>query len=69
MCKALEVAADKGASAVFSVRPLEKYDFCFRSKRDFRDLLALRYGKHVVGLQPMFVLAASLILCPTLRCV
>ena len=49
--KALQVASDKGASAVFSVRPLERYGFCFRSKRDFRDLLALRYGKTPVGLQ------------------
>ena len=51
MWKALQVSSDKGASAVFSVRPLERYNLCFRSKRDFRDLLALRYGKNVVGLQ------------------
>ena len=41
--RALEVASEKGASAVFSARPVEEYGFAFRSKRDFRDLLELRY--------------------------
>ena len=41
--RAFEVASEKGASAVFSARPVEEYGFAFRSKRDFRDLLELRY--------------------------
>ena len=48
--KALEVASEKGASGVFTVRPLARHGFCFPSKRDFRDLLALRYAKQVPGL-------------------
>jgi hypothetical protein len=48
--RALVVAEDKGASAIFSARPLEEYGFSFRSKRDYRDLLRLRYGIEVNGL-------------------
>ena len=48
--KALDVASEKGASAVFSTRPVEEFGFSFRSKRDFRDLLALRYSKSVSSL-------------------
>jgi hypothetical protein len=48
--KALQVASEKGASAVFAVKPNEEFGFVFASKRDFRDLVALRYGKPVRGL-------------------
>ena len=41
--RALEVASKKGASEVFTARPVEEHGFAFRSKRDFRDLLELRY--------------------------
>jgi hypothetical protein len=48
--RAVDAASEKGASAVFSTRPLEQYGFCFKAKRDFRDLIALRYGRSVRGL-------------------
>jgi hypothetical protein len=48
--KALQVASEKGASGVFAVKPNEDYGFAFKSKRDFRDLLAMRYGKPVRNL-------------------
>ena len=48
--KALQVASEKGASGVFAVKPNEAYGFEFGSKRDFRDLLAMRYGKPVRNL-------------------
>jgi len=51
LSRALDVASEKGASAVFSARPVEEFGFCFRSKRDFRDLLDLRYAKPVRCLQ------------------
>jgi hypothetical protein len=51
--KCIEVASEKGASGVFAVRPLEEFGFSFRAKRDFRDLLRLRYGMEVDGLPPV----------------
>jgi hypothetical protein len=45
--KALQVASEKGASGVFAVKTNEEFGFAFKSKRDFRDLLAMRYGKPV----------------------
>jgi hypothetical protein len=45
-----EIASEKGASAVFSVVPIEDYNFAIRSKRDWRDLVLMRYDKHVPNL-------------------
>jgi hypothetical protein len=45
--KAIQVASEKGASGVFAVKPNEEFGFVVKSKRDFRDLLAMRYGKPV----------------------
>ena len=36
--------------ALFTTLPYEKYNFCLKSKRDFRDLICLRYRKHIQGL-------------------
>jgi hypothetical protein len=49
LCTALKVACEKGASVVFSVRPSEEHGFSFKAKRDYRDLLAMRYAKGVKG--------------------
>ena len=51
----LAFACEKGASNVFSVIPLEKYGFAIKSKRDFRDLICLRYRKPVKGLPTLCV--------------
>ena len=48
--RAVEMAREKGASCVFSVRPSEEFGFVFKSKRDFRDLLGMRYAR-LVSLQ------------------
>jgi len=48
--RAVELAQRKGASAIFTTLPLEKYGFTFASKRDFRDILCMRYRKHIPGL-------------------
>lgn len=45
--RVLEVARIKGSSYVFTSRPIGKYGFAFKSKRDFRDLLAMRYNKPI----------------------
>ena len=37
--RAIDLASEKGASAALSVIPLEKFGFCFKSKRDFHDFL------------------------------
>ena len=39
-----------GSSALLTTLPYEKYNFCFKSKRDFRDLICMRYRKHIQGL-------------------
>lgn len=49
-CRAIEVAQSKGASHVFSSTPLGKYGFAFKAKRDFRDLLLMRYNKPIPNL-------------------
>ena len=41
--KAMDVAQEKGGSCIITTLPLEKYDLAFKSKRDFRDLLRMRY--------------------------
>ena len=48
--RALHLARVKGASAVFTTRPLEKYGFAFAAKKDYRDLLRMRYYMQIPGL-------------------
>ncbi len=45
--RAVELAQLKGASHVFTARPIIRYGFAFKSKRDFRDLLSMRYDKPI----------------------
>ena len=42
--RAITLALEKGASTIFTTPPRAKYRFSFRSKRDFRDLVRMRYG-------------------------
>jgi hypothetical protein len=55
----IEFAAEKGASNIFSTLPFEKYGFAFKAKRDFRDLLCLRYHRPVRGLPSLCVCGAN----------
>ena len=48
--RAIDLAREKGASAVFSCLPLERYGFAFKSKRDYVDLLRMRYRMRLRGL-------------------
>ena len=41
--RAMALAQEKGASAVISARPLERYGFAFKCKRDYTDLMRMRY--------------------------
>lgn len=41
--RAIELAQQKGASSVFSTLPLERYNLAFKAKRDFVDLVRMRY--------------------------
>jgi hypothetical protein len=45
--KAMDVAQEKGGSCIITTLPLDKYDLAFKSKRDFRDLLRMRYRKDI----------------------
>jgi hypothetical protein len=47
MQRAMDVAQERGASAVFSAMPLQKFGFVFPMKRDFRDLICMRYRKPI----------------------
>ena len=51
--RALLFAKEKMASSVFTTRPLKKYGFCFPNKRDFRDLITMRYHREPEGLPRM----------------
>jgi len=48
--RSMKLAQKKGASAIYSRIPLEKYGFNFARKRDFRDLLRMRYKLHIPNL-------------------
>ena len=39
------MAQEKGGSCLFTTLPLERFGFAFSGKRDFRDLLRMRYRK------------------------
>lgn len=43
LAKAVDLACVKGASSVYSVLPLEEYGFAIKGKRDYADLLRMRY--------------------------
>jgi hypothetical protein len=48
--RAMELAQRKGASSVYTTLPLTKYGFSFARKRDFRDLIRMRYKFHIPDL-------------------
>jgi len=48
--RAMDLAQEKGASATVTALPLEKYGMTFPAKRDFRDILCLRYGYPIARL-------------------
>jgi hypothetical protein len=50
MRRALELAGEKGASAVLTTLPLERHGFTFAAKRDYRDILRMRYLLPLDGL-------------------
>ena len=50
LAKSMELAKEKGASALVTTLPLQRHGFTFPCKRDFRDLLCLRYNRPVLGL-------------------
>ena len=48
--RAMKFAQRKGASATYTKIPLQKYGFNFARKRDFRDLICMRYKLHIPDL-------------------
>ncbi len=50
--KSMQLAKEKGASALITTLPLERHGFVFPCKRDFRDLMCLRYHHTVPDLPP-----------------
>jgi len=50
MQRAMDFANEKGASCAFTALPLLEQKFVFRSKRDFRDIVRMRYRKRILGL-------------------
>ncbi len=52
LAHAMSYAKQKGASALITTLPLTKYGFVFPNRRDYRDLLCLRYHFDVPNLPP-----------------
>ena len=50
MKRALDLAQEDGASAVFSTLPLEAYGFAFKAKSEFTDLVRMRYRMRLPNL-------------------
>ena len=50
LSRALAFAQEKGASSVFSMVPVREYGFCFGAKRDWFDIIRLRYRLPIPGL-------------------
>ena len=59
MKRAIDLASEKGASCIFTALPLAEQDFVFRSKRDFRDLIRIRYRKRIPNLPTVCPCGAS----------
>ena len=57
--KAMELAQEKGGSCLITTLPLEKYGFAIQGKRDFRDLLRMRYRKPLVRLPSICACGAA----------
>ena len=50
LSRALAFAKEKGASSVFTMVPIREYGFCFGAKRDWFDIIRLRYRLPIPGL-------------------
>lgn len=50
LSRALAFAKEKGASSVFTMVPVRRYGFCFGAKRDWFDVIRLRYRLPIPGL-------------------
>jgi hypothetical protein len=50
MAKAMELAKEKGASALVTTLPLKRHGFSFPCRGDFHDLIRLRYNRPVLNL-------------------
>jgi hypothetical protein len=48
--RAVALASEKGGSSVFTVLPLERHGFALKAKRDFHDLVRMRYRMQIRGL-------------------
>ena len=55
----IKYASEKGASNILTTLPLEKYGFAIKAKKDFRDLLCLRYRRPVKRLPSSCVCGAK----------
>ena len=55
----MELAQEKGGSCLITTLPLEKYGFAIQGKRDFRDLLRMRYRKPLVRLPSICACGAA----------
>ena len=53
LSRALAFAKEKGASSVFTMVPIREYGFCFGAKRDWFDIIRLRYRLPIPGLPLM----------------
>ena len=50
LSRSLAFAVEKGASSIFTMVPVRAYGFCFGSKRDWFDIIRLRYRLPIPGL-------------------
>ena len=50
LARAIDLAQEKGASTVFSSLPLAEYGFVFKAKRDYTDLICMRYRMPIPNL-------------------
>ena len=48
--RAMELAQEKGASAAFSTLPLKEYGFAIEAKRDYTDIVRMRYRMRIPSL-------------------
>jgi hypothetical protein len=53
--RAVALASEKGGSSVFTVLPLERHGFALKAKRDFHDLVRMRYRMQIRGLPTTYV--------------
>ena len=57
--RVMDLAREKVANAVFSTLPLKRHGFAFAAKRDFRDLLCMRYDLPIPNLPQKCICGAA----------